>query len=142
MKKQKILTVVIIMATIALIGVIAFAIYDTKSSEEQKIVPEVEEKKDNTTNTVQPEEPIKEEKPNNEYVGQEENDSKEEENKEKTKEEKAIELAQKTWGEDDSVTFNIEEKKENIYYIAVKSNATVISWYEVNTETWTISEFY
>ena len=59
-----------------------------------------------------------------------------------TKDEKTIALAKKTWDGDDSVTFSIEEKKGFMYYVAVKSNATVISWYEVNTDTWEISEFY
>ena len=67
--------------------------------------------------------------------------SKNEWNTAKSKEEKAIDLAKKEWGDDDSVSFNIEEKKGNIFYIAVKSDASVISWYEVNTETWEISEF-
>ena len=32
---------------------------------------------------------------------------------------KALDLAKKEWGEDSSVQFSIEEKKGNIYYIAV-----------------------
>ena len=85
------------------------------------------------------------EAPKQEYVGEEEKNSSEEEKKEatnaKSKDEKAIELAKKEWGEDDSVKFSIEEKKGSMYYIAVKSDANVISWYEVNTETWEINDF-
>ena len=53
----------------------------------------------------------------------------------------AIELAKKEWGNDDSVSFSIEEKKDNKIYVAVKNDATVIQWYEVNTNDWTISEY-
>ena len=34
-----------------------------------------------------------------------------------------------------------QEKKNNKYYVAVKKDATVIQWYEVDTENWTISEY-
>ena len=54
---------------------------------------------------------------------------------------RAIELAKKEWGNDDSVSFSIEEKKDNKIYVAVKNDATVIQWYEVNTNDWTISEY-
>ena len=86
-----------------------------------------------------------EKEPENEYIGEEERNITEAENKEateaKSKDQKAIELAKNKWGNDDSVTFSIEEKKGSIYYIAVKSDANVISWYEVNTDTWEISDF-
>ena len=52
-----------------------------------------------------------------------------------------IELAKKEWGEDNSVTFNIEEKDGDKYYVAVKKDATTIKWYEVDTDKWTISEY-
>ena len=54
---------------------------------------------------------------------------------------KAIELAKKEWGEDDTVTFSVDEKKDSKYYVAVKQDATVIQWYEVDTNNWTISEY-
>ena len=58
------------------------------------------------------------------------------------KEEKAIELAKKEWGENDSnVTYNVEQKEGNVYYIAVRLNDQVQKWYEVNTEKWTIQEY-
>ena len=54
----------------------------------------------------------------------------------------AIELAKKEWGENDSnVTYNVEQKEGNVYYIAVRLNDQVQKWYEVNTEKWTIQEY-
>ena len=58
-----------------------------------------------------------------------------------TDDEKAIELAKKEWGDDGSVSFSIEEKKDKKIYVAVKQDATVIQWYEVDTSDWTISEY-
>lgn len=147
--KQNILTTILAIAIVALILIIVYIIYNEKvnsSKEEQTNTLEIE----NTTNDNTISEPEKdkeddkkdEEKLNNDYIGEEEREPIGEEDTQLTKDEKALQLAKEKWGEDTSVTFNIEEKKENIYYIAVKSNATVISWYEVNTETWTISEFY
>lgn len=147
--KQKILTIIIIVAIIVLIVLIGFVIYDEKikiKQNENTIQSNVEENKNTITQPQEENTPVEkeleQELEKEEYVGQEENNSMQETNTEKTKDEKAIELAKKTWGEEDNtVTFSIEEKKENIYYIAVKSNATAIAWYEVNTETWQINEF-
>ena len=48
----------------------------------------------------------------------------------------------KEWGENDSnVTYNVEQKEGNVYYIAVRLNDQVQKWYEVNTEKWTIQEY-
>lgn len=44
-------------------------------------------------------------------------------------------------GRDDTVTFNIEKKNGAKYYIAVKKDAMVVEWYEVDTESWKISEY-
>ena len=74
-------------------------------------------------------------------MGEEEQEPQKEEPTTQSKDEKAIDLAKKEWGEDDSVKFSIEEKKGSKYYVAVKRDATVISWYEVDTETWKISEY-
>lgn len=143
MKKQSILTVIIVIAVIALIGIIGYVVYEeitNRNKAETEPTPQVEEKQEEDKTT---EEPVEEEtQPEEEYVGEEEKEAQEEENTEISKDERAIELAKQTYGEDDTVTFSIEEKKDNIYYIAVKSNATVISWYEVDTDNWTISEFY
>ncbi len=142
MKKQNILTVIIVIAVIALIGIIGYVAYEeitNRNKVETEPTPQVEEKQEEDKTT---EEPIEEKEPEEEYVGEEEKETQKEENTQISKDEKAIQLAKQTYGEDDTVTFSIEEKKDNIYYIAVKSNATVISWYEVNTDDWTISEFY
>ena len=79
-----------------------------------------------------------------EYVGEEEqkleNETVEQETP-KSNDEKAIELAKKEWGDDNTVTFSVEKKKDTKFYVAVKSAATVLQWYEVDTETWKISEY-
>ena len=144
MKIQKILNVIIIVALIIVIGIVGMIIYDikvqsketSKEISEQKEIEtvnkEIDEKQENET----------EENPEEEYIGQEESNRQDGEDTTKTIDEKVIELAKEKWGEDNSVTFSIEEKKENLYYVAVKSNAKVISWYEVNINTWEISDFY
>ena len=58
-----------------------------------------------------------------------------------TNEEKAIDLVKKLWGEDNSVTFSIAKKKGNKYYVAVKKSNSSNIWYEVDTETWEVSEY-
>lgn len=148
MKKiQNILTAIIVIAIIALVGIAGWIAYNQvinskKEAEENRIVStNTNETKNNTTENKE----VKDEENNGnkqEYTGKEEEESSKEDNKEMTKDEKTIALAKKTWDGDDSVTFSIEEKKGFMYYVAVKSNATVISWYEVNTDTWEISEFY
>jgi len=154
--KQEILTGAIIVAIIALGLIIAYIVYGEISKNNDVPQNNISNIEKNTTNTSEvsntttvekkkEEEEKKEQQPEekNTYVGKEEDESTKEENTQMTKEEKAIKLAKDKWGKDDStVTFNIEEKKDNIYYISVKSDATSIFWYEVNTETWTISEFY
>ena len=90
----------------------------------------------------QEEKPIEGKESNDEYIGQEEKESETDDKDEKSIDEKALDLAKKEWGDDSSVQFSIEEKKGNKYYIAVTSNATRIAWYEVNINTWEISEFY
>ncbi len=98
--------------------------------------PQEEEKKPETEQEKVPE------KEENNYVGEEEKESNNEKDTSKSNEEKAIELAKKEWGEkDNSVTYSIERKEENKYYIAVKKNATVQLWYEVDTQNWTIKEY-
>lgn len=147
MNKQKILNIIIILSVVALSGIIGWIIYDPKTNFKKEaennntlIKNEVcAEEKDEVKE--QPGEEINTENAEEQYVGEEETSSEKEENVSKSKEEKAIDLAKKEWGDDDSVSFNIEEKKGNVFYVAVKSDASVISWYEVNTETWEISEF-
>ena len=147
-KTQNILNVVIVLLVVMLIIMVAMVLYESKINENRdknissNAQIETSQKQENeiiendTTNEQAEEEA-------EEYIGEEEKDSQEDVDVELTKDEKAIQLAKEKWGSDDTtVTYSIEEKKGNIYYIAVKSNATTISWYEVNTETWEISEFY
>ena len=149
-KQQHILTLIIVLAVIGIAVVIASIIYDEKIRDNKKAVETISVPQ---IDNIEKEEPAKEEeKPEvsinteSDYVGEEEKESQEqveEEQKEskQTDDEKAIELAKKEWGNDDSVSFSIEEKKDNKIYVAVKNDATVIQWYEVNTNDWTISEY-
>lgn len=152
-KQQHILTLIIILAVIGIAVVIGSIIYDEKVKDNKKAVetisaPEVE---DQIEDSLPVDEESKEEEAvvepsENEYVGEEEKESQEqvkEEQKEskQTDDEKAIELAKKEWGDDSSVSFSVEEKKDTKIYVAVKQDATVIQWYEVNTNDWTISEY-
>lgn len=157
-KKQSLLTVIITILVIALIMLVGSIVYEEKINiskretqntvapveNEQEQVSKEQEKEENSVEDI-PVEDAKEEEiieDKDEYVGEEEqvNDATPTDTT-KSKDEKAIELAQKEWGEDNSVTFNVEEKKEAKYYVAVKREATVVQWYEVDTETWKISEF-
>lgn len=147
-KTQNLLTGIIIVAVIALIGIIVWITYNQiiNSQKEEKNTTNTIATNE-TTNTINVEENQEEEEntpveSNDDYIGIEEEESANEENTEKTTDERAIELAKETWGEDDSVTFSIERKDGNVYYIAVSSNATTISWYQVNIDTWEISEYY
>ena len=93
-------------------------------------------------NTVKEE--LKQPESQDDYIGEEEQESNNDEQTQVTenKDEKAIELAKKEYGEDDtSVTYSIERKDGNKYYVAVKNDATVVMWYEVDTDTWEISEY-
>ena len=111
-KKQHILTVIIIVALLALAVLVVSIIYDEKIKENKKAVetisvPQVQEEK------VEPEPQVEntpQESQQEEYVG-------------------------------DTVTFSVDEKKDSKYYVAVKQDATVIQWYEVDTNNWTISEY-
>ena len=159
-KKQNILTFIIVILVLILVTLIISIIYEekinmSKHNAEDVISSEIEENEKSEEiedeveySTVEDEEEkqqidevIGNEEP--EYVGEEEQQLvPENENPTQSKDEKAIELAQNEWGNDDSVSFNVEEKKGDIYYVAVKSDAVVIQWYEVDTVTWEISEYY
>ena len=135
-KQQHILTLIIVLAVIGIAVVIASIIYDEKIKDNKKAEEPVKEEEQPEVNT----------NTESNYVGEEEKESQEqvkEEQKEskQTDDEKAIELAKKEWGDDGSVSFSIEEKKDKKIYVAVKQDATVIQWYEVNTSDWTISEY-
>ncbi len=143
-KEQNILTLIIVLAIIALAVIIGSIIYEEQIGENKEAVesiaiPAIEEKQE-TIEPVESENIIKEEE-TEEYVGEEEQETQKEETTTQNKDEKAIDLVKKEWGEDDTVTFNVEEKNGSKYYVAVKKDATVISWYEVDTENWKISEY-
>lgn len=152
-KKQNLLTVIIIILVVALIMMVGSIVYEEKINMSKRPVQDTSspiEKEDNKNDVVENEDnetPAEEdnEKPQDEpqqsdkeYVGEEE---KNEEDSAKSKEDKAIELVKKEWGNDDSVTFNIEQKKDSKYYVAVKSENEPTVWYEVDTETWEVSEY-
>ena len=149
-KKQNILTIIISIAIIALAIIVVSEIYSEIMNKEEgnKTIEQTTNNTENATNSTntltseKQQEDTKVETPKNEYIGEEEKESNQQEDVTKTKEEKAIELAKKTWGENDtSVTFSIEQKDGSKYYIAVKSNATTKIWYEVDTDTWKIKEY-
>ena len=156
-EKQTILNIVIIISVLAIIVILAYIIYPevvknqtqessnyltenttkptteniTQSTETTQISESTEQTQNTeTTQTT-----------NEDSIGSEEKDS-QEDDETKTKEEKAIELAKKEWGETDTdVEYNIEQKDGNIYYISVKKGTVVQVWYEVDTENWTISQY-
>ena len=143
-KEQNILTLIIVLAIIALAIIIGSIIYEEQIEENKEAVesiaiPAIEEKQE-TIEPVESENIIQEEE-TEEYVGEEEQETQKEETTTQNKDEKAIDLVKKEWGEDDTVTFNVEEKNGSKYYVAVKKDATVISWYEVDTENWEINEY-
>lgn len=148
--EQKILTIIIVLALVALAVLVSSIVYEeeirkNKNAVESTTMPTIENKDTNVEETPEKEEnlPQKQESTKEEYVGEEEKEAEQENvaSQAQSKDEKAIELAKKEWGEDNSVTFNIEEKDGDKYYVAVKKDATTIKWYEVDTDKWTISEY-
>ena len=141
-EKQNLLTMIIIVAFLAIALIVGFIIYpEIKENNKINTISNSQStKKTESTNTTL----TKTDSTNNGYVGEEEkeNNNGDVENVIQTKEEKAIELTKKEWGENDSnVTYNVEQKEDNIYYVAVRLNDQVQKWYEVDTEKWTIQEY-
>lgn len=144
--KQTILTLIIILATIALIVLAGSTIHEeqikkNKHAIENIAIPVIKNEdieQDESENIIEDKNDI-----NEEYIGEEEQETEKEDvtNQTQSNDEKAIELAKKEWGEDNTVTFSIEDKKETKYYIAVKQDAIVINWYEVDIENWKIIEY-
>lgn len=150
-KKENILTAIIVILVVILIMLIGSIVYEEKINRDKQqiqdtMAPAEEEQKDEEQNQdeeINDGESTDENESKEEYVGEEE--QQENENKvttTKSNDEIAIDLAKSKWGNDDTVTFSIEEKKGTVYYVAVKSDATVIAWYEVNVETEEVSEYY
>lgn len=151
-KKQNLLTAVIIILVIALIMMIGSIVYEEKINMSKKPIQ-------NTSSPVQDEEekndieykeeiPVEDEsqkdtteepKEEPEYLGEEENNSQVETSQ--SNDEKAINLVKKEYGNDNSVTFSIEQKNGTKYYVAVKSENEPTVWYEVDTENWEVSEY-
>lgn len=155
-KKQSFLTAIIFILVIALVMLVGSIIYEEiinmkkqpaqnvsgtltdnkyENKEENKAEDNIENK-DEENEDMNNQEELKQEE--NEDVRQEETNT---EDTSKNKEDRAISLAKQEWGEDDSVTFSVEKKKDSTYYVAVKSGGVVLTWYEVDTETWEISEY-
>ena len=148
--EQKILTIIIVLALVAIAVIVGSIIYEEEMKKNKNAVetiakPTIKNKETDVEETPEKEEnlPQEQEPEKEEYVGEEEKEAEQENiaNQTQSKDEKAIELAKKEWGDDDSVIFNIEEKDGDKYYIAVKKDATAIKWYEVDTESWKISEY-
>ena len=154
-EKQNLLTMIIIVAFLAIALIVGFIIYpeiieNNKSNSLNSQSTKQTENTNTTTNSTQTTSTTNTETTKTEststastngYVGEEEKESNEQPVITQSNDEKAIDLAKKEWGEDNTVEFSVEEKKGSKYYVAVKREATVISWYEVDTETWKISEY-
>ena len=160
-KKQNLLTLVIIVLSIVILSLslyttIILFVYEGKRKINNNKQPQnnletpiqkenqiENEPKDDTPeepkNEEQKPEETKPENPEKDYIGEEENTSKD--NQTQSKDEKAIELVKEKYGNDDSVTFSIEQINGTKYYVAVKSEETETVWYEVDTETWEVSEY-
>lgn len=155
--KQNLLTGIIIILSVILIMLVGSIIYEEKINIDKHQTKDAIVNDNTKENNEKDELQKNEENDSNkeEYIGEEEQieeivdekvDEKQDVNQDvsmpKSDEEIAIELAKNKWGEDKTVTFSIEEKKNNIYYVAVKSDATVIAWYEIDVSAKTVSEFY
>lgn len=155
-EKQNLLTMIIIVAVLAIALIVGFIIYPeikennkTNNTQNSQSTKKSESTNTTSTNTSSTTETTTNTSSTNatsststEYVGKEEENDGKAENTSLTKEERAIELAKKEWGENDTnVTYNVEQKEDNTYYVAVRINDQVQKWYEVDTEKWTIQEY-
>lgn len=154
-KKQNLLTMVIILLVIALIMMIGSIVYEEKINMAKQPTqnPEVllpkEDSEDNKEDNQDPKndenehpdevDQTDETEKEPEFVGEEENNTNEDTSQ--SKDEKAINLVKKEYGNDDAVTYSIEQKNGIKYYVAVKGSDTETIWYEVDTETWEVSEY-
>jgi hypothetical protein len=154
-KKQSILNTTITILVLILILMIGSIIYEEKININKQTTQNTSipiHKEENVESDEELKEPIIDETPKNEeieeqpvieekeeYIGEEE--SQPQEKTEKTIDEKVIELVKDEYGETEGVTFSIVKKKGTKYYVAVKSNNTQNIWYEVDTETWEVSEY-
>ena len=106
-------------------------------SNENKEQETVNKEEKPVENEKEQEKPV--ENNDDQYVGEEENNA---EQPAQSTDDKVIQLVKKEWGKDDSVTFNIVDKNGTKYRVSVTSQSTeVLKWYEVDIETWEVSEF-
>lgn len=153
-EKQTILNIIIIISLLAIVVILAYIIYPetVKKQVNENINYQTENTTINNTentskttqqteNTQQTQTTKTESTDTTGSVGSEEVNS-QNEDETKSKEERALDLAKKEWGESDtSVTYSIEQKDGDIYYISVKKDTVVQLWYEVDTNNWTISQY-
>ena len=148
MEKQNILTIIIVLLTLVLFVMIGSIVYEEKinlskqqsenliESDKQNEVENNISKDDSEIEQVEEDEETQQD--DEQYLGEEE---KNEGDSTQSNDEKAIEAVKKEWGNDDSVTFSIEQKNGTKYYVAVKSENEPTVWYEVDTETWEVNEY-
>lgn len=153
-KKQNILTATIIILVLALIILVGSIVYeeiinmnkqpisDTSTSTTQKETENKDEKEEieQEPPVIENEEVTSENGEQEEYEGEEEKKTEVDDNTQSI-EEKVIQLAKKEWGNDDTVIFSIVNKAGSKYRISVTKEATTLKWYEVDIETWEISEY-
>lgn len=149
---DKIKTIIIIIIFALIFTVSLVMILDRKEPNDKDLIT-IENENVNNTNTTRE---VKEDENNitdnnnieennllnenttSDVVGREEKESEKEDDSSENKDQKAIELVKKEWGNDDnSVYFNIANKNGNKYTISVNSSETteVIAWYDVDLET-------
>lgn len=165
-KKQGLLNAIIVILVIALIMMIISIVYEEKINMSKQptqntnspIISEQEDSEDKDENKEEDNDVIEEDADTNidteideeelpaeenkgeEYLGEEENTTSKE--PEISTDDKVVDLVKKEWGQDASVTFSIEKKNGSKYRVAVRdSSTTVLAWYEVNIETWEVSEY-
>ena len=113
-----------------------------EEEDQEKNEGELEENDNTLIEEEQSDDKDNEESPtedNQEFVGEEENKKEE---PEMTTDEKVIDRVKNEWGQDDAVTFSIEKKNGTKYRVAVRDSSTsVLQWYEVDTESWEVSEY-
>ena len=148
MEKQNILTIIIVLLTLVLFVMIGSIVYEekinlSKQQSENLIESDKQNEAENNiskddSEIEQVEEDEETQQDDEQYLGEEE---KNEGDSTQSNDEKAIEAVKKEWGNDDSVTFSIEQKNGTKYYVAVKSENEPTVWYEVDTENWEVSEY-
>ena len=143
MINKKIVIICTIIALIVTVTIVAFEIkkfkeedyaqeesyeYKQKNETQNQIINEVQEENIITTNDTETNSTNTQSENTNtqENVANQQTYQGEEETKEENEngEEKAKELAQKEWGEDDTVYFTIDNQSGNIYTVSVRSKTT------------------